>query len=713
MREMGPILSSNDEESAQFRPQDGTGRRPGERLTQLEEEMIAYAAAGEWLSGGEGPFDAAGMKAWTAERTVRASVLGHLLISNQWAVNVKGVRLRGVRILGKLDLEDSVLRCPLSLDSCYLDHLEPVCLDRAGAASLSLTGCLLPGFAADMLTVRELSLSSSTLTGPLSLPNAEITGLFSCRGATLASADPDRYSLNADGIKVGGDLYLDQGFHSDGTISLSGATITGLFSCRGATLASTGPDRYSLRAAGIKVGGDLYLGDRFRSDGRISLPGATITGSLVCGDASVVASGYDGITLLADKINVGGNVYFDQGFNSDGPISLSGATITGSLVCRDARVVASGSYRGALRADGIKVGGDLYLGDRFRSDGRISLPGATITGSLVCRDVHVAAGANDSTALLADRMMVGGDVSFDSFSAHGATSFRSVRISGSVYMKQLKLPDTGIALDASGAQIAGVLVWEPGRPISGSVSLDGAEVGKLQDSWLPGAVNGYWPSDGGLRLNGFVYHALGGVPAATLSQRVAWVRSQYRSRPGDGGQAVFAIQPYEQLAAVYRQAGQDTEAQAVTIARYRDQRRLGNLTAYRRAGNWLLDKTIQYGYQNWRAAAGMVTVYLIIVIISILAQHQGVIIPVGDTTNLHPVPVASRCTSDYPCFYPAGYAFDVVVPLINVHQAQYWGINAAAPWGWAWISATWIATVLGWTGATFLVAGLTSIGRRN
>jgi hypothetical protein len=55
------------------------------------------------------------------------------------------------------------------------------------------------------------------------------------------------------------------------------------------------------------------------------------------------------------------------------------------------------------------------------------------------------------------------------------------------------------------------------------------------------------------------------------------------------------------------------------------------------------------------------------------------IVPAKDTTGLHPPPVAARCTTDYPCFSPVGYAIDTVIPLINIHQAEYWRPNANAP----------------------------------
>ena len=71
-----------------------------------------------------------------------------------------------------------------------------------------------------------------------------------------------------------------------------------------------------------------------------------------------------------------------------------------------------------------------------------------------------------------------------------------------------------------------------------------------------------------------------------MEQRLAWIRSQY-PRPGDSP-ADFATQPYEQLAAVYRQAGQDDQAREVAIARRTDLRKYGNLNWYRRlvTGSW-------------------------------------------------------------------------------------------------------------------------------
>ena len=190
------------------------GWHPGEDLTALEEEMVAAAGTGDLVDRGAGPFSLAEMQAWGEERTVRAAVLRYLLIAGQWPVDTKGVRLRGIRISGHLDLEAATLRCLLSLDCCYLKTDVPTCLDLATVLRVTLTGCQLAGLTGDMLTARELDLSDSTLSGPLLLLGADITGQLICRGAQLTGKDSLGNALVADGMKVGADVFLDQGFTS-------------------------------------------------------------------------------------------------------------------------------------------------------------------------------------------------------------------------------------------------------------------------------------------------------------------------------------------------------------------------------------------------------------------------------------------------------------------------------------------------------------------
>src|SRR5439155_17041347 len=126
--------------------------------------------------------------------------------------------------------EGATLRCPLSLDSCYLDADDPASLDHATASRVTLTGCQLAGLTANMLTARQIDLSRSTLrSGPLSLMCANITDNLICSGAQLNGTDSDRNALVAGGMKVGAavylDEYLDDRFTAAGAIWLARADV--------------------------------------------------------------------------------------------------------------------------------------------------------------------------------------------------------------------------------------------------------------------------------------------------------------------------------------------------------------------------------------------------------------------------------------------------------------------------------------------------------
>ena len=591
---------------------------PQAQLTQprghpaLAEKLRAKAAAGELLDCGAGPFDLAAMQQWGEERAVSAAVLRDLLVGGRWPVHAKGVRLRGVKISGLLDLEGATLRCPLSLDGCYFDAGDPVSLDHATASRVALTGCHLAGLTANMLTARQIDLSRSTLRGgPLCLMSANITDGLICSGARLGG-DQDGNALVAGGMKVGGAVYLDR-----------------------------------------------YLDEPFTAAGAVWLARADIGGDLAC-DGAQLGSNHDGVGLLAEGIRVGGEVHLYRGFTADGAVVLNGADITGDISFSGAQLTGTDRDGNALAADGMKVGAAVLLDEGFTSAGTVSLNFARA----------------DQLALSPAKAAGADEITFN--------------------------------FTATEAQIACELRWAPDGPFSGRVNLEDAQVGELEDTWTPAGeqARGYWPPGGRLRLSGFTY---GGLGEASVKQRLQWIRSQYEGpKP-----AAFAAQPYEQLADIYRQAGQDSEAREVAIARRRDLRRYGNLNWYRWFGNWFLDKTIRYGYQTWRAALGLAAVFVLFLVLSIAGQHRHVIVPLGDVKGLDPVPTATRCTSDYPCFYPFGYTVDTVIPIINVHQADHWGPDAHAPAGWLWVFGAWGATAAGWALATLLVAGYTGLVRQN
>lgn len=166
---------------------------------------------------------------------------------------------------------------------------------------------------------------------------------------------------------------------------------------------------------------------------------------------------------------------------------------------------------------------------------------------------------------------------------------------------------------------------------------------QLVDDWIPARDR---TPRAQFVLDGFVYEGIVGQHDQPVRDRLAWLRAQYRKMPGEWA-ADFTTQPYEQLAAVYRRAGQDASAREVAIAKRRDLRRYGSLSPWRRAGNWALDAAIGYGYKTWRAAVALVAVYGLAVWLAWLAQRTGVIVPVdtsSDCTRLRSLLTAPPAT---------------------------------------------------------------------
>ena len=475
--------------------------------------------------------------------------------------------------------------------------------------------------------------------------------------------------------------------------------------------------------------------------------------------AQLTPAGEDGNALVADAIKVRGEVFLDSApgggaFTAAGTVRLPCADIAG-LSMTGAQLTRAGKDGNALVADTIKVRSDVLLdsapgGGAFTAAGTVRLPGADITGPLSMRGAQLTRAGKDGNALVADGLKVGDDVLLEStrdqgaFTAAGAISLPGAQVGGSLSLDgaDLKAEAGKTALNAYGIQITRTLAWLPTNPVLGQVDLEGGSAVELSDDWTGPRFkqNGYWPQD--LRLDGFTYTTIRAdnrAGKAGVGQRLDWIRGSSKGKARrsvrgkgattatgpaattDAAQATpdpdrpaFASGPYEQLLKMYQQAGDDTAARQVAINQRRDKRKLGNLTWYRKLFNWLLDITIGYGYRTWEALILLGVLYVLVLAVTLIASnHHGTIAPVPqNATGIHPTPSASSCQTSYPCFNPLGYAFNTVVPIINVHQADYWRPNASTPWGdvCAWVSSA--GTVAGWLLVTLAVAGYTGLARR-
>ena len=247
------------------------------KLSPAEQRVISSAERGEFRNFGEG--DPSQGANWGEERTVSADVIYALCCGKgeEWPVHAKGVRIRGARIVGTLDFEAAILRCPLHLVSCFIE--QRMCFDDARLPSLVLSGSFTQGLQADgMVCEGSVSLREGfSAKGEVRLRDAMIGGSLLCQGGNFKNSRG--YALGADRLNCKGSVFLSESFSAEGEVRLLGATIGNNLDCHGGSFENPEGDALSLYNANV-TGTLRWSGLQSPPKGRVRLTAAQV-GSLV------------------------------------------------------------------------------------------------------------------------------------------------------------------------------------------------------------------------------------------------------------------------------------------------------------------------------------------------------------------------------------------------------------------------------------------------
>ena len=341
-------------------------------LTPVEQSLVDHVSRGEWLdlAADDEVVDEAAMWSWGAARTCRATVIRDILRGRLAPdPDPHGLRLRGARITGRLDLEDLRTEINLELEDCLLE--KGLLARGAHLASVGLVGCLLehpsaPALRAAQLTCSMFGLRNATIIGhsedgAVRLIGAHIASQLSCTGATLRNDSGP--ALAADSLQVGQDVHLSgrfTGVGELGAVRLIGAHIGGFLDCTMAELCNdSGPALY---ADGLQVGQDVHLSGRFTGAGELGavrLIGAHIGGQLSCAGAELRND--SGTALDAESLQVGKDVYLPgptaTGGGDDVAVDLTGTRVGGTLVFAAEQLAHAADSHRRLAVDGLTYAG--------------------------------------------------------------------------------------------------------------------------------------------------------------------------------------------------------------------------------------------------------------------------------------------------------------------------------------------------------------------
>jgi hypothetical protein len=605
--------------------------------------------------------------------TVRAGFLRKLMLALDpaWAVRTPGVRIKGARIEGALDLTDcsgagGAGLPALSLEAC--DVPDPIDLSHARLARVAMRGCKLSRLlAADATIEGELSLAGSQPSGATgaetftaNLSGARIGGDFRASGASFARSGEDGVALVLDGVEISGDVFLDDGFEALGAVSLAGARVGGALRCESAQLLNRTEDARgaALIARGARFGGDVRLSEKLKSEGAVDLSGADIGGDLNL--ANGLFRNEFGAALVLTNVRVAGQLCGAAKIH--GHTSLQGAEIARNLDLKGAEIAnpltpradsfgvavdgASLAVGGAALLHGANIKGELLLADA-RIGGYLALGGGRFIngGGWAIRAPNVRVGGNltlkieeGGFAPLGNKTVIEGGAKFDRAQISGSLSWLNLELRGPG-------PDSikGGVLSFADAQIAGP-VHARGLVTHQEARIDasGARCATLDDDLKTG-----WGADGArVDLEGFDYARIESPQDERWRQRLSWLRRT-------GGR--FTPQPYTHLASVYARAGRREDARRILLAQH-DQR---TLLASAGPVTWLLSSLFGiiagYGLSPIRIARALI-LFVAIGVAGVFAMNgQGALV----TTD------GRQCAG---AVEPALYVIDVALPVIDLGQ---------------------------------------------
>ncbi len=516
--------------------------------------------------------------------------------------------------------------------------------------------------------------------GEVSLQWAQVHRLRATGGKF---ANPSGYALHADALHAKDGVYLDRGFEATAEVRLVGAHIRGELCCTKGTFSN--PSGLALNAERIEAD-DVYLDRGFTARGQVRFTDAKIRRQLNATGGDFHNEHAGEYALDADSLICGGDVFLNDGFHALGAVSLTGADIRSELNCTAGSFQNPDGY--ALFADGLTTPGMVYLDNGFQAIGKVRFARATVGRQFKCTD-----GTFDNQhgiALDLTGLVCPGDVLLNSTGSQGRT-FRAtgeIRIKNAQITRDLNLTgamlhgDEGI--DARGIVVGGSLNWKPDPPPEGHINLARAQVSRLDDA--PGT----WP-EGGYTLTGMTYQSV--TDRLSLEQRKDWLRNT----------DVYTPDAYRQLAEVYRQAGRGADAQHILIASQRDLRvkDRGHLPWRSRAWNRFIDWSVGYGYKLHRPFVALVVAGLL----------GGVAFLIANSNHLI-VATKGSAAGTVPPFYPFPYAFQLLIPGLDLRETANWIPNSSANgWGMFMMVLTWLMIVFGWVLATAVIAGITRLFR--
>jgi hypothetical protein len=642
-----------------------------------------------------------------------------------------------------LDLGGTSLKLTLCFAAC---RLHGVALSDASVPGFEVIGGRLRHFHADRLTARGSVLlrgayPAGTYAQPLPddtpdhlaipagilLNGAKLRGNLDLRGAWLGPMPEEEnagpLAMLADGLEAEGNVLMREGFRARGEVRLNGAKIGRDLDANGAHLWN--PHGGTLVADGARIAGSLLIGEGLRSTGTLTFVGARVEGRLDAAGGVGVAGAWDApraadagddqmpMALLADQVKVAGSVWL-SGFRAKGAVSLVSAQIGGDFNCNDAQFEFPGAD--ACNFDGASIGGGTDFSD-VRSSGLIRGHAAQMKQGLVCDGLRfdiggVHRGWAPADDLGADRAGLSGMGA----SVTGGLSWHDVRrVNGPHAAPTPVAGERTVWFAVAGASVDEVDDGRESWMEMQRIDLAGATYQRIRNL-VPGQT---WRVE---RLDAEYAPWNTRFPGMRADVEVfGRVLSGEAREPGSElGRQIdrFVPGPYLQLAAAFRAAGLERDAQRALLRLERNRTRYGGFGWAHMLWRWVLDGVLKYGQAPFRPIwlvliwAGLSGAYFKWLhddakwFLAAQVRAGGKAVAIEGHLACHLFDAAK--SDPHVHFNWVIYTLETLVPFMNLGQKSSFVVDPP------YCGASWLLlanTVIGYAAAAFLAAGLSGLVR--
>jgi hypothetical protein len=354
----------------------------------------------------------------------------------------------------------------------------------------------------------------------------------------------------------------------------------------------------------------------------------------------------------------------------------------------------------------MEVTGSLFLSEGFRALGAVTLGSTRIGNHLVCNGgvfrhpfpalLNVRWYMPPTAALSAHRAVIGDSVFLLGSQVEGLINFVNARIGGDILMVRAKVASARGARtdtsaipiqDASGRLVhrfgsgfvlaesqIGVLIFSH-VDFEGVLLLRSARIRAIADDgslWRNPATSKCRDTVAidldDCRYEAFV-NSLETHTDASWRTRLAFLHAQPPEHLGED----FLSQPFTQCATVMRDMGDSHGARMILYERERLRLKAKNVRLWEKVGGYISGALAGYGYKNHRALYWALGVWLLGALILGVADRLGAMRP----ADPHVLAEAHyqetlRPPTDYESVKPALYSLDLLLPIVEIGQEEYW-----------------------------------------